>query len=36
MLGDSVYTEKLENEVNFAKLLPAQMSDNVLKSIWKV
>jgi len=35
LLGDSVYTEGLEDEINFARLLPNQMSDKVLKFIWK-
>jgi len=36
LLGDSVYTEGLEDEINFARLLPNQMSDKLLKYIWKV
>lgn len=31
MLGDSVYTEYLDNELSFTRLLPNQMSDIVLK-----
>ena len=36
MLGDSVYTESLEKEINFAKLLPKKMCEEVLKFIWKI
>ena len=36
LLGDSVYIEKLQPELEFTKLLPSEMADCVLKYIWKV
>ena len=36
LLGDSIYTESLDTELEFAKLLPKTMCDSVLKFIWKV
>ena len=36
LLGDSVYTERTENELSFVSLLPKQMCESVLKYIWKV
>lgn len=36
LLGDSVYTEDLDKELTFARLLPEQMSNTVLVYIYKV
>lgn len=36
LLGDSVQSEDLNNELVFAQLLPSNMSDTVLRQMWKV
>lgn len=34
LLGESVQSDNLENELNFTKLLPSQMAYTVLDEMW--